>query len=443
MKRIAVCVASIFFCLEAGFAQEVVWSAADVPNYRSEGYAHYYGTRYDDGRPAQNGNVINPNELTAMSPDLPVGALARVLNTQNDTVVDVTIIANGPNRSTNRIIDVSRAAAIKLGMIDEAGTPQLNYLPFVVVTGLSGSSGANISKAGAPPMPNVPSPYPVAAAGTSEAAANIDAATAPAAVSTTAPEPTPTAVSISTPTAAPSLSTQRAEPTAAPITAPAAVSMSTPTAAPPPTTYQAAPITAPLAPAGARLRVNPDGSVTVNPPAPRPVSQTPQAAQPAPLSPAASLPVTTTTTPANSPGAITSTAGQQLSVNPTSNRTPPPAEPANPLPRDFQVAPVTHAASQNRANIAPDPSLYPPTEGLEGPFDEGKTYRIQVGAFHNEENARGLFDSLITVGLNPFWEPYADWFRVVLVNIPSSEMNVIAGRLKMAGVRTVFTREEQ
>jgi rare lipoprotein A len=67
-------------------------------------------------------------ELTAAHRTLPMGTRVRVTNLLNGRVVTVTITDRGPFRD-NRILDLSFAAAQKIGMIDSGTAPvQLEVL---------------------------------------------------------------------------------------------------------------------------------------------------------------------------------------------------------------------------------------------------------------------------------------------------------------------------
>ena len=61
--------------------------------------------------------------MTAAHPTLPLGTKAEVTNLENDKKVEVKINDRGPYVD-DRVIDVSRAAAKKLDMVEE-GTAQV------------------------------------------------------------------------------------------------------------------------------------------------------------------------------------------------------------------------------------------------------------------------------------------------------------------------------
>jgi rare lipoprotein A len=79
------------------------------------GEASYYGKELAGERTA-SGERFDPSGLTAAHPTLPMGSRVRVTNTHNGRSVVVRINDRGPF-SRRRIIDLSYAAAKRLGMI--------------------------------------------------------------------------------------------------------------------------------------------------------------------------------------------------------------------------------------------------------------------------------------------------------------------------------------
>src|ERR1700694_2919341 len=75
---------------------------------------------YSGGQTA-SGEVSVPTGLTAAHPTLPFGTMVVVTNARNGRTVVVRIVDRGPY-GRGRIIDVSRAAAIELDMIDSGTT---------------------------------------------------------------------------------------------------------------------------------------------------------------------------------------------------------------------------------------------------------------------------------------------------------------------------------
>ncbi|MGH8822573.1 MAG: septal ring lytic transglycosylase RlpA family protein [Rhodoferax sp.] len=88
--------------------------AAKAPTAQ-RGLASWYGRAFNGQRTA-SGKRFNMHALTAAHPKLPLGSYARVtlLSTGKSVVVHIT--DRGPYKA-HRIIDVSRAAAAKLGLL--------------------------------------------------------------------------------------------------------------------------------------------------------------------------------------------------------------------------------------------------------------------------------------------------------------------------------------
>jgi rare lipoprotein A len=79
------------------------------------GTASWYGPGFN-GHRTSSGAVYNQDDLTAASVMFPLGAIVRVTNLANGRAVDVAINDHGPYLH-GRTIDLSRRAAIALGMI--------------------------------------------------------------------------------------------------------------------------------------------------------------------------------------------------------------------------------------------------------------------------------------------------------------------------------------
>jgi len=84
-------------------------------SYVEEGIASYYAEDFH-GQRTSSGEVFDMNELTAAHQTLPFGTIAKVTNKVNGLSVIVRINDRGPFLK-NRVIDLSRAAAEKIGMI--------------------------------------------------------------------------------------------------------------------------------------------------------------------------------------------------------------------------------------------------------------------------------------------------------------------------------------
>jgi rare lipoprotein A len=81
------------------------------------GLASWYGRRFH-GRLTASGSPFDMAALTAAHPNLPFGSQVRVTNLTNGRVVIVTITDRGPFVKP-RVIDLSRAAAERLGFVHD------------------------------------------------------------------------------------------------------------------------------------------------------------------------------------------------------------------------------------------------------------------------------------------------------------------------------------
>ena len=89
--------------------------------YDERGVASWYGEQFQ-GRPTSSGEPFEMNRLSAAHRTLPIPAWVRVTNLTNGRSVLLRVNDRGPFADTERrIIDVSYAAAVRLGMV-EAGT---------------------------------------------------------------------------------------------------------------------------------------------------------------------------------------------------------------------------------------------------------------------------------------------------------------------------------
>lgn len=79
------------------------------------GIASFYGDNYS-GKTA-NGDQYDPTQFTAAHPTLPFGTLLRVSDPCNERSVTVVVTDRGPFVD-GRVLDLSKAAAEALGMVD-------------------------------------------------------------------------------------------------------------------------------------------------------------------------------------------------------------------------------------------------------------------------------------------------------------------------------------
>jgi rare lipoprotein A len=95
-------------------AGDVPVASVDTPKVQ-RGLASWYGARFH-GRRTASGESFDMNAFTAAHPRLPLGSYARVTLLSNGNSVVVHITDRGPYK-THRIIDLSRAAAARLGLL--------------------------------------------------------------------------------------------------------------------------------------------------------------------------------------------------------------------------------------------------------------------------------------------------------------------------------------
>jgi rare lipoprotein A len=90
------------------------------------GTASWYGEQRQ-GRKMANGQPFDRHKLTAASWYFPLGTKVRVVNVKNGESVVVTITDRGPNLRLHRIVDLSEAAAERLGYVGQGLTPVFLY----------------------------------------------------------------------------------------------------------------------------------------------------------------------------------------------------------------------------------------------------------------------------------------------------------------------------
>jgi rare lipoprotein A len=115
-----------------------------------------------------------------------------------------------------------------------------------------------------------------------------------------------------------------------------------------------------------------------------------------------------------------------------------PVSPVSPMPGGQAPAPVFYPAPKVEAMPLPPavikPALPPP--------DSGKFYRIQVGSYKVPRNAADAFEKLKRAGLNPAYERAGNFYRVVLAEVPASDVQRVAEKLGSAGFREALIRAE-
>lgn len=116
-----------------------VFASAALSVYKNSAVASYYADKYH-GRKTSNGEVFNMYDLTAAHKTLPFNTKVKVTNLSNGKSVIVRINDRGPFVK-GREIDLSKAAAVKIGMI-KSGTAKVS----LEIVGGDGASGQNASQ---------------------------------------------------------------------------------------------------------------------------------------------------------------------------------------------------------------------------------------------------------------------------------------------------------
>ena len=122
MRRLSVPMAIAFtLLLGAGLAQTDLAKARSFdearPGFRQVGLASWYGPGFH-GRLTASGERFDQNGLTAAHRKLPLGSEVTVTNLENGRSIVVEINDRGPYVA-GRVIDLSKAAARRLGMVEE------------------------------------------------------------------------------------------------------------------------------------------------------------------------------------------------------------------------------------------------------------------------------------------------------------------------------------
>jgi rare lipoprotein A len=110
----------------AGTLGATVQSKANKLKTQYTGTASWYGAERQ-GQKMANGKPFDCHKLTAASWYFPLGTRIRVVNVKNGDSVVVTITDRGPNLRLHRILDLSEAAAERLGYVGQGLTPVFLY----------------------------------------------------------------------------------------------------------------------------------------------------------------------------------------------------------------------------------------------------------------------------------------------------------------------------
>ncbi len=106
---------AIIMCLSLGACSWVPKGDVQLDvGIKDRGVASWYGEQFH-GRQAANGELFDMEALTAAHRTMPLGSIVRVVNLTNGKHLYVRITDRGPYEK-GRILDLSRGAAVQLGM---------------------------------------------------------------------------------------------------------------------------------------------------------------------------------------------------------------------------------------------------------------------------------------------------------------------------------------
>ena len=116
----------VVLALQSASAQVVITDPAALPVLDEQfGNATFYAP-YFDGRLTASGQIFDPNKAIAAHRSYPFGTVVRVTCLRNRRSVNVVIVDRGPygkNHRQGAIIDLSPAAAEKLGIMSSGRAP--------------------------------------------------------------------------------------------------------------------------------------------------------------------------------------------------------------------------------------------------------------------------------------------------------------------------------
>ena len=123
------------------------------------GLASWYGRKFH-GRRTASGETYNMYAMTAAHKTMPIPSYARVRNPANGREIVVRVNDRGPF-SSGRVIDLSYAAAVKLGVQNGVAPVELERITYEDIrAGLANRGASNLARAPAAPPP-VAQPTPV------------------------------------------------------------------------------------------------------------------------------------------------------------------------------------------------------------------------------------------------------------------------------------------
>jgi rare lipoprotein A len=140
-----------------------IWyTPREQPDYDQVGVASWYGEQFNLKATA-NGEIFDMNAVTAAHTTLPLPSLVEVTNLDNGRKLVVRVNDRGPFVD-NRIIDLSREAAVRLGFERQGlANVRVRYVGPAPLTGpADGVRVASNDTRKAPPATRLPPPVPVA-----------------------------------------------------------------------------------------------------------------------------------------------------------------------------------------------------------------------------------------------------------------------------------------
>lgn len=105
-----------FFSLQIYACESASKEELQPEGFLQEGTASWYGPGFD-GRLTSSRQRFDQSKLTAAHRTLPFGTIVEIINLENEQTVEVEINDRGPY-SGNRIIDLSKAAAEEINLLD-------------------------------------------------------------------------------------------------------------------------------------------------------------------------------------------------------------------------------------------------------------------------------------------------------------------------------------
>jgi rare lipoprotein A len=116
-------VAALVSCASSPPARPGGRELPPAPGWTEEGIASWYGGRDGfEGKPTASGEIYDSSLLTAAHRELPLGTVVDVTSLDNEKTVRVRINDRGPF-VFGRVIDLSRAAAERLGLLGPGTGP--------------------------------------------------------------------------------------------------------------------------------------------------------------------------------------------------------------------------------------------------------------------------------------------------------------------------------